>query len=185
MMKDRSNLALALDSEGKFEQAKPIWQELFEENTEYLELCLKNLIEKQAQYCADKQTQCRRSMEFHYVATAVLEKYGKKLGPYKYYYRAATYNYVADYLVNIDLAECAIDCYFRALIFQDNYAMKDGGKEMLHTLSGILRCYDEVGDRELLGIMKDELTSKMDAAEESYRKEYLRILEPLLKKYNL
>lgn len=63
--------------------------------------------------------------------------------------------------------------------------MKDGGKEMLHTLSGILRCYDEVGDRELLGIMKDELTSKMDAAEESYRKEYLRILEPLLKKYNL
>lgn len=169
-MKERYEQALRLLRERRFEEAETLWKQLIGQDKSYLEKWLQDLIRLQEETCQDAMSQCRLSMTYHYQTTRVLEKYGKILEDKRYYYRAYTYILAADYLSNIDLCECAVDCYFRVLIFQTKYRQEDGGHLKIKTMLGILHCYDTLGDREMRSWILEEFEREIPSMDETYQK---------------
>ena len=179
-MRERCEQALSLDEELRFQEADVLWKELIKEDTACLEERLRHLIRLQEHTCQDPMTQCRLSMTYHYQAVCTLEKYGNLLGDRRYYYRAYTYVLTADYLSHMDLCECAVDCYFRALIFQTRFPQEDEGHLKIKTMLGILHCYDALHDREMRSGMLEEFEKEIPDMGDKYQKmweDYRRNME--------
>lgn len=174
-----------LDQKAQFNEANNIWNRLITKDKIYLEQRLKDLIHLQESYCSHKMTQCRLSMTYHYHIICILEKHRKLLDEKRYYYRTYTYILVADYLSHLDLYECAGDCYFRALIFQQNFEAFDQGYIKIKTILGIMHCYDMLNDIDMILLMKNEFTKEVQAMKEKYQKVWNILWYILNQKYIL
>lgn len=176
---------IKLDKELQFDRANNIWEKLIEEDITYLERRLKDLITLQEVHCKSQLTQCHLSMTYHYQVTCLLEKYGRLLDYKRYYYRAYTYILTADYLSHINLYECAVDCYFRALIFQTNFKANDTGYLKIKTILGIIHCYDALKDKEMIRSIEKEFTKEAQTLSPLYKKIWQVLWQILCSKYNI
>lgn len=161
-MKEKEQIAKQSDEECKFKESSKLWNELQQEDVSFLEKRLLHLISLQEKYCMNILSQCKLSMKYHYEATNVLEKYGNQLQERKYAYRAKTYKLCADYLSHIDLYECAIDCYFRALIFYSHVDVNECEEDVFKLIMNIVACYDALKDFEMIELMVPELEKHVD-----------------------
>ena len=175
-VEDTLKLAEINDENLAFKEADSLWLGANENESELLERRLENLCRLQDLSCRKLD---RRSLKYHSKITSILEMKGKLLGEYKYYYRAWTYLLAADWLYRNDMAEIAIDCYFRALIFQGNYALKDGGKLLFETMQAILACYRKMEDKDTMNYILADFDQKAEGMEEIYRSAYRLIRDRL------
>lgn len=146
---------------------------------------LTRLIQLQETYSENALVQCRLSLRYHVEATNLLERYGNQLQEQKYYYRAQTYTRAADYLLQANLPEVAIDAYFRSLIFQGNFVMFDKGKEKLLVMLGIMACYDRLSEKDMIEMMYADLNAQMQEVAVDYQIIWQQAMWKLQNKYQL
>ncbi len=155
-----------------FKEADSLWSAMNEDPVNLLKERLDHLCFLQDQTCLDLD---KKSLKYHAKITGLLEEKGKLLGDFRYYYRAWTYLLGADYLYRMDLPELAIDCYFRALIFQGNFEANDEGKLLFRTLQAILACYVKMNDPDTMKVVIDDFDKKMLSVSSLYKTAYVMI----------
>ena len=166
---EKYETAEKLDKDLSFDEADTLWEEIEADEKEKLERRLENLCTLQDETGRKLD---KTSLKYHSRITGILEVKGKLLGDCKYYYRAWTYTLGADYLYLSDMAELAIDCYFRALIFQGNFEAKDEGKLLFRTIQGILACYRKMGDLKTMNFILPDFDAKTESIKTEYRLAY-------------
>lgn len=181
-VEDTIKLAKSNDENLAFKEADSLWFGIDGDGKKLLEERLENLcgLQDETSRCLD-----RKSLKYHSKITSLLEVNGKLLEEYRYYYRAWTYLLSADYLYRFDMAEIAIDCYFRALIFQGNFQATDGGKLLFETMTAILACYWKMEDYKTMEFILPDFDKKSEGLDKTYRlaytliKDYLKDSKPI------